>query len=207
MEVVLSMVHPYTYKLQDGNLMLGPVAEFQERDKVLSNVVNHALDRGVQVVCHWLQHPESIEGAIEQVTFSVDPLFAWTKDQRMHHVVTSKYGVPIPDNPPGNISQRSWENLKKYFTTQSKLREVMGNPDMIIFVGGLLEACVTSAMGYHHQYDRRKGQRVAYIPELCVSLDQEQRRMFEGELEKIAIERVNCAEAQRMFMNGNTLGM
>ena len=193
---LLNIIHPYTYKLREGLFVLGSIDEYKERDEKLSAFVTRALKSRARVLHHRRTSPGSMEAGVEDVAFEVDPLFRFFRDGEIDSFATTLYGVPIADERPlsSKITSREWDQLKSLFISYSKLREKIGNPDNVFFIGGVFECCLANAATYfRRQYF--PDTIMYYIPELCVSLNEDLFRETEERLEREKISPLSYNDA------------
>ena len=177
MNTLVNIIHPYTYKLHNDSFIIGPMEEHKERDERVNSFVTKALELRVKVIHHGNKNSKYVDGLIQDVGFECDPLYKFLSDPRLAEVVTTNYGLPIPNEQPQEFPQEMWELFKEYFTSHEQLKETVGEGhDTTFFIGGILEACVTNAACYYHNHFRKAKEKVFFIPELCVSLDEEKRR-------------------------------
>lgn len=193
MGALVNIIHPYTYKLKDDTFIIGPIEENEERDKKVASFVKQALKSGAHVLHHRNEHPRTIDGAMHDVSFHLDPHFKFLAD--LDYVVTTKYGAPLPDKRNGKISADVWNLMEKLYTSHSQLKEKIGTPEIAFFIGGVFENCLVNAAGYHHDHYRPPRQQLFYIPELCVSFDEKLRAEMAGKLSQRNIEPVSCQQA------------
>ena len=171
--MLINIIHPYTYKLVGDTLNMGPVSEYTERDLGVAVVVNTALDKGAKVLLHRYHDGDQFKAMLEQAALALDPLYGFIFDPRITSVVTTPFGTPRPNAKPEPISAETWRAVEKMYTSDSELEQHFIDVNPIIFIGGVLERCVTNIACYAHQKYKKPGQELFYIPELCVSLDRE----------------------------------
>lgn len=196
---LVNIVHPYSYKcaIRDGklNLVYGSIEEFEERDKKSVNFVKIALDLGARILRHEfppkgtpnyaIQH-----GAISSCHIYGDILF----DERIIEVITLDDGNPIPDKKPEEIDNEQWEEFSGLFVSDSKLKELMGNPERTFYIGGYFEACVRN-ISYHQIKNYTPDKEVFCIEELCASTNDKKTREVRDELEGNGIKLISYEEA------------
>lgn len=126
MSTLVNIVHPYVYKMEDGENIIGPSDYFRERDEKVAAFLRAALDEAF--VLHQRQYPEhSPEGMLETAAFEMDPAYRGIFiDKRMMAAVTPLTGIPLPDTRVERISETEWERLSKMFTDHSTLRSLVG---------------------------------------------------------------------------------
>lgn len=171
--MLLNIIHPYTYKLKDNDLHLGAIPEFTVRDMGVAAVVNAALEKKARVLLHKYHNGSEFHAALEQGALNADPLYNILSDPAIITVVTTPFGLPRPDTRPESIAEEIWARAEQIYTPESELKGYFQQVNQIIFIGGILERCVTNIACQAHQNYLKQEQEMFYIPELCVSLDQE----------------------------------
>lgn len=186
MEILVNIVHPYTFKQENEIIIVGPRPEFKSRDTRLDYFVKAALIKKKRVLRHDLGGP-IFETMIGDAALSMDTLTEIMCDKQIHRIRTTPYGTPINDERPEHIPEERWKILTTFFTQDSKYKELIGIPDLTFFIGGALEACLANAMGYHKLNHKRQGERMFYIPELCVCFDESKREEVGRKLKELDI--------------------
>ena len=120
-----------------------------------------------------------ITDSLEIVTLESDPLFAVFFDERVEHIVTTPSGVPIPDNKPEKISPEQWNLLNRFYIAHLALERKIQPHDRQIFIGGVFENCVANAISYYSAFYKQHIERLFYIPDLCVSFDETEKKKTE----------------------------
>ena len=144
-KTVLNIIHPYVYKQNGQNYVMGPIEEFQERDRRISDFVNYAINSGVKVLRHEM-FDDALGKIMREIGLSVDNSFKFLFDDRVKIFNTPRSGVPIPDEKPEKVTLEQWKFLREIFISESCLkREVVNGKN--IFIGGMLECCVSNCMG------------------------------------------------------------
>jgi hypothetical protein len=179
MSSLVNIIHPYTFKLVEDTLQMGPCKEFRERDASLSGFILAALDAGAKVLHHRHEHPKTFRGHMCDAAFYFDPLFEFLFDARIGSVVTTQAGIPMPDDKIKCVSEDEWNALSDVYTSKSKLGSIVDGHGDVFFVGGVLENCLANAAFYFNKFYRREGQGMFYIPELCVTFVAEERKRCE----------------------------
>lgn len=166
--MLLNIIHPHTFKGEGDTSIIGPSEVNHERDIKISNFVKNAMDQGNKVVSHKYRSL-SVVDHLANLALELDPIYDFLSDDRIVNVCSTIYGTPLPDEKPEDISDDIWELLEEvYISSVSLGKEVQGQGD-VVFIGGLLERCVANAAGYFDDHYRTPGQRLFYVPELCVS--------------------------------------
>jgi hypothetical protein len=195
MSGLVNIIHPYTFKLIEDTLQLGPCEEFKERDANLAGFVLAALDAGAKVLHHRHEHPTTFQGHLCDAAFHFDPLFEFLFDARIGSVVTTQSGIPMPDNRVEGVTEEDWKTLSEIYTSQSKLGSMVRDCGDVFFVGGVFENCLANAAFYFNKFYRREGQGMFYIPDLCVTFVAERKKDCEDILAKNGISGVSVQYA------------
>jgi len=143
--MTLNVVHPYIYRLQGEDLVMGEIPEFTQRDIKIGNLVKTFLDSNRKVIWHQ-EFVSHIQSLVSEVAVVSDSQLGVLGDSRVIHVSTDIQGVPFSD---------SYLEIK----------------ENCYFIGGLFEACLANLMGVHYSLRGPSGKGIFYIPELCVSRD------------------------------------
>ena len=196
MNTLVNIIHPYVFKVEEGIPRIGPIEEFRERDEKLAYFLKTALEKEVKVLHQRDKHPETIEGGFGNVAFRFDPVYPFLFHPSVEVAVTLK-GFPILNAKPKEVPPDVWRDFKKYYTSNRELKKKVGDPKVTLFIGGFLERCLANAMLYHNDNFRKQGQQVVYVPELCVSLDEEEKRVIEPKFHDRKILPVSYDEALR----------
>src|SRR3989338_3623999 len=195
--MLLNIIHPYTYKQLDDTLHLGPVPEYAQRDLGVAALVTAVLNLGEKVIWHRFNSGSTFKMMLEDSALSLDPLYNFMFDDRIKTVVTTPFGTPRPDIKPANIPEQAWKIIERTYTSDSELRDLHHAADPILFIGGFLECCLTNiACHVHDKYtkENKPPQRSFYIPELCVSGNQDQ-------LEKVTLPQFKKRDIQALSMD------
>ena len=201
MSMLINIIHPYVFKLKGDTLHGGPIEEFRERDEKISKLVSNALNKGVKVLHHRAQHPESLHGFLQDTTFESDPLFKFLFDDRISHVVTLDYGVPLPDVKPRDIKDKEWRSLSEFYTSHSELKSKVEKSNPCLFIGGVLENCLANASKYFRENFFDDETAIYYVPNVCVSLDKDLLDKVEPKLRKANIFPLNYDDALSLISN------
>src|SRR3989344_6326115 len=183
MTYTLHIIHPYTYKLDGDTFVVGPRKETHERDTQVATFVGRALKSGAEVIHHQNKSSRFLEGVIQDGMFQFDPLFDFLNDPKISSVVTSPFGIPLPNEKPVGCSDETWKAAQQAYTSHSQFQQELRNPSVSFLIGGVLEACVSNFALYYHQHYRRTGEKMFYLPSLCVSFDTMTRRERERALQ------------------------
>lgn len=171
--MLLNIIHPYTYKLKDDTIQIGPCPEYEARDRAVTQFVQKMLDLDSKVLLHLRYDGNKMHHILEEVALHVDPLYKIFLDERIEQVVTTGYGVPLPDQRLEKLSDEQWGSVQNIYTSNAQLQAKMSGHKEVLFMGGILENCITNMASYFHAKYRVEGQDVRYIPELSVSRDEE----------------------------------
>ena len=133
MTSLINIVHPYIYKANGVEMVAGDLPQFAERDKKVSTFVNSALDKGITVIHHRHVPQNTLLGLMQYSVFAFDPKFKFLNDKRLKTAVTTIYGVPITKDRPIEIKEKDWIAFSKLYTSDSKLRSMIGSPEVTFF--------------------------------------------------------------------------
>ncbi|GEM_PF-2403493 len=196
MQTLLHVVHPYTFKLEEENVLtLGSIPQFQERDELIGRFLREALDARVRVLCYNDRPFNTLMGAFIKVTFEQDPNYKHLLDPSVDVVVTTHYGTPIMTKKPDKLTAEQWRDICNTYTSHSTLQTKIGEASIHIFFGGLIEACVANTLGYHLQHFHKSGTRVCYVPEFCVSFSTKRREKCQQRFEELGIATLSSQDA------------
>jgi len=191
---VLNIVHPYTYKQIGENCIMGPVEKYHERDKKVSTFVNSALDSGVRVLWHKM-YDDNINQMMREASLHFDPLFSFLFDSRIKSFNTPKSGVPIPDTKQGKLTDEQLQMLKKIFVSSSGLKEIVNPAKNLLFIGGMLECCVSNCIGFFANNYMPNERKLLYVPELCVIHDRAYWKEIKPKLDDLNATPISYSEA------------
>ena len=169
--MLLNIIHPYTYKFNGDTLDIGPCPEFRERDEKVRNFIRKSFDVGANVILHNYSEGSCIGDGLRDAAFLTDPLFDFLFDERIKEVKTTIHGLPRFDKKPKGFPRREWEIFSKIYISHLEFSKLIGREKNVFFIGGVLENCVANIMNYFYENHIRNGERLFYIPELCVSVD------------------------------------
>lgn len=200
MTILLNVVHPYTYHLDGDTLVIGGKPEWDERDKKVGSFIQKTLDSDQRVLMHGRVPRNTLNYGLEMVTFRVSGHYDVLFDDRLEYVVTTPGGIPIHDERPEKISVADWNAvLECGFVMHSELADKMQHPDVQLFIGGALEACVANIAVYAARFYRHAGQRVCCVEDLCVSFNSEHVAETKARFVKNNVELINSDEAGMLF--------
>jgi len=166
--MLLNIIHPYTYKVNEETVEIGPRKEFEERDRKVASFVSRVLDSNNKVLLHRNYDGSFADYLMKEASLILDPIYEILSDPRIDCVTTCSKGVPLKDDKPKSVSDEEWAHIGEILSKHSELEQKMDDDGPIVFIGGVLERCVSNATHYYNEYIR-SNQRVIYIPELCVS--------------------------------------
>ena len=186
MKALIHLVHPYVYKLQGNEFIIGPIQEYFQRDRNVTHFLSSALDKGHQVLHHRNHHPHSFNGALQDVSFRMDKLYsAVLFNPRIDLVTTSSLGTPFPDERPKEIPLERWNAYLANFSTDSQFKEKLRPRETTFFIGGCLDACLANAISYYTLHHRGTSEPLFYVPELCVVWNQSKLKEVERKLQDL----------------------
>lgn len=133
------------------------------------------------------------------VSLKLDPIYDFLFDSRIDIVTTTPSGIPIPDKILESIDQDLWNYFREIYTSHSGLEQKIGNPRLVIFIGGILENCIVNAAAYFHQHYKTPGQQLFYIPELCVSFDEKLLAEMRSQLDEREINPIKYEDALNLL--------
>ena len=201
--MLLNIIHPYTFKIRSnvkGNtLVIGPVKDFKERDEKVSKLIKQVIDSDNRALVQMYHGGNPMEFSMQEAALLADPLYEQVLS--LSNAVTTPYGVPIPDKKPENADETTWAYLQKIYSTHSELKEKVGHPDSALFIGGAMEACLYNGLIYYNEHFRN-GEKVFYVPELSVCLNQNQFEELKPNLDKLKILALSFEEAMELAGKG-----
>ena len=129
MNILLNVVHPYTYRLAGSTLFIGGKPEWDVRDKKVAEFIKQTFAYGGRVIYHRAHPADSLDGAMQDFAFADSPLEKFYSDARVEMIVTLPTGCPRVDVRPEKIPKDRWEAYKDYFVSHSELKKIVGKPD------------------------------------------------------------------------------
>lgn len=211
MKTLLNVVHPYTFKLinkPDGLcLVVGENNEgpYRERDRKVASFMRQVLDTHGKIIVHNAVSPSFMETIFQAMTFQDDSLYSETlSDENVLIIQTAPNGAPILDEPKklDEESVKAWEWCRNRMRTHCEIKYSTGNPDIVFFIGGALEACLGSFAAYHADNYSHEGQRLFYVPELSASFDEKAAESMKLELSKRNVDPISYWDAMRVLREG-----
>lgn len=195
--MLVNIIHPYTYKIEGDTPKIGPINKFKSRDSKVSNFVKIALENGAKILNHesWDYKRDGFDRLLTKIALETDPLFEILFDDRVDCITTMANGLPIVDERPEELEEHIWDYLKSFYISHSELKDKIENMKTIMFIGGYLENCLAKVSLYFHRNYRSNGQRILYVPEVCVSIDKEKFKEVKQKLEDAEIEEISYDEA------------
>lgn len=191
--MLLNIIHPHTYKLREETLIIGPIEEFEERDRKVAFFINQVLDSKNKVLLHKEYDGSFVNFIMKEASLNCDPAYKILSDPRIDCVTTGTNGVPLKDNKPEGLSDKEWAQIGEIYSKHSELEQKMADDGPIVFIGGILERCLTNAALYYNEFIR-SNQSVVYIPELCVSIDREELKVIRKRFEATSIEEIDYSD-------------
>ncbi len=204
---LVNVIHPYTYKLKGDSLVLGPISEYEERDKQIYTFLSQAQEMGTTIVHQRDMPARSFRGMVIDLAFLADPFYNILLDAASTVTITP-LGLPLPDRRKKGLPIEQWKEVKQIYTSHSQLERVMRTvparktADYTFFIGDVLENCVANAVQYFHQFYRGQQEQVYYVPELCVSLDEKLRSAVELRLRENKIKTCTVEQALQLLGKG-----
>ncbi len=169
--MLVNIIHPYVFKLQGDSLGIGPVEEYHERDVKLNRFITTALEAQVNVLHHQYHDGNFLTPIMQSLAFETDPLYSFLQDPRIKTITTLPFGTPPPPIKPEKVPEDVWTEIHQTWSSYEEVKEKIGAPSTVLFIGGALEACIGGFIQYFDKYYRKPNQKVAYVPELCVTID------------------------------------
>ncbi len=199
MTYAVHIIHPYTYKLEGDTFVAGPSEKDHARDSQVAAFVGRALESSAQVIHHRNKSSRFLDGILQDTMFQYDPLFDFLRDQRLSSVVTSPFGIPLPDEKPAGCTDELWKAAQEVYSSHSQFQRELKERSACILIGGVLEACVSNFALYYHQHYRQEGEGIVYIPALCVSFNTMTKREREKALQGVSIKPLSYQRALQML--------
>ena len=147
---VVHVIHPVTYsqRIVDGKstLVIGPPEGVGERDAQIETLLRKAMDSGGKVIYHRDKYLQDFVGGMHDLTLSFNPHLKILLAKGVSQIVTTKYGLPIPESIPEEVE--GYKEYMRYYTSVSGLERLMGLNSRGIVIGGFLECCVRNFIGF-----------------------------------------------------------
>ena len=203
MSNLVNIVHPYSYKCNviDGklNLVCGFIEEFKERDKKVVNFVKTALDSGVRILRHEFHPKGTLDYIIQHGTIPLCPIYGDILfDEKIIEVITLYNGNPRSNKKPEEMDDGKWEEFSELFVSDSKLKELMKNPQRTFYIGGFFEACVKN-MAYHQIKNYTPEGEIFCVEELCASTNDDKTQEVRDGLKDDGIKVIGYEEAMELL--------
>lgn len=200
---LVNIVHPYSYKCvqrKEGlTLVGGVIKEFRERDENVAKFVRTALDLDIRVFRYDFPPKGTFESAMQNGVVSLCPIYGKLLfDERIIGFDTLDNGKPIIDEKPEEMDEETWNKFKGLFISDSKLKELMGNPKRTFYIGGFFETCVKN-MAHHQIKNYTPDKEVFCIEELCASINDEKTQEVRDGLREDGIKLISYEEALRLL--------
>lgn len=196
---MLHIVHPYSFKISENRIMVGPSKVYKERDSKISSFIREVIQENAPVLVHRMRETDASRYFMNQLALMGDPLYNFLFEQKTIHTLTG--GIPIPDEKPLNLTEEEWEVINANVISHSQLKEIVEGSKHSVFIGGVLECCVANAMAYFNAH--YLGGKLSYIPECCVSLDSKYFKIqTEPRLQKRGIYPVSPKKALELLKSG-----
>jgi len=184
MKSSIHVVHPLMFKANGNKAHIGPVDEFEERDRRIQQLITGALDKGISTFYYRSNPEESIQGLMEDTILFADPLYSWIVDERLIPLVITDRGIPLPDERPERVPIDSWVRLSSIYTRAVDYKKAVGGFDNAFFIGGMLEACLANAMVYYDLRCRQSHENMYCIEDLSVFVEEENARVMKRDILK-----------------------
>jgi len=198
---MLHVVHPYIYKWRAESLVVGPVKEYAERDKKLSDFVKGAIELSYPIVCFERSRAiNPINSIFERVALESDDLFEPLFDPHITWIGTDSYGLPIRDQKPVDMSEEVWQAITETTITNSQYSRKISNLKEVIVCGGEYSRCERNFMEYIDAFHSGITERF-YIPELSVIIGQDLAEETTRVLRGIGFRPVSCEQAWEIIAN------
>lgn len=183
---VLNIIHPYTFHMKGDSLIIGGCEEFSQRDERISEFIRQCLDKDVKTVCHFMKNAHPFQHIAAVASLKSDPNYSFLLEKGVKKVYTTGRGIPIPDEKPPDINDKSWDWFQKRLTSNKQFSRRIGKSKNLVFIGGVLESCIANIAHYCSKNYSEKKLQMGYIPEFCVSLDQQALKEIFPEFEKMS---------------------
>ena len=190
---IIHVIHPTTYFFHNGRIVLERSNELEQRDIQIDSLVRKVINSGGKVIHHRDKHRDDALVHFGNIMFSSNPHLKILLEERITKIVTTHYGLPIPNDLPSDFKDR--ELFMRYYTSVDGFREAIGTPSRNIIIGGLLECCVRNFIGF--MLFNYSDFPIYCVEDLCVSEDQVKRRAAIREFEKHGVEVISYEEVMR----------
>lgn len=171
MRTAVHVVHPYTYKLRDGMLVGGPIAEYADRDSALAEFMDAALDSADLYIFDHVP-PRTLDSIVVRMAFIEDEHFSFLKHPAATRLLTLPNGVPVPAEKPEHMPLEHWKQVTELYPSVDAIGAALKPAEQVIIIGGDLGACVANwAEFYARTY--REDEEVVIVPELAAVIQAE----------------------------------
>ena len=189
---MLHIIHPYIYKLKGDSLTIGPIEDYTDRDRKLSDFVGKAIKSSYPIMCH--ERSKSLGSMFEGIALKCDDLFEPLFDSHVSWIGTDTHGLPIQNKKPSDMSDETWREITETTITHNQFSKKMGNPNEVIVCGGEYNRCERNFMKYIDTFHTNIKKRF-YIPELSVIIDKDLVEDTTNELEKMRFKQLSYEQA------------
>ena len=198
METLINIIHPDMYRstLAEDN---------EERDRKIARFLRNSLENGAKIfnynqVANGLIHAGFISEGMRCDIFFGEIL----ADERTEHFYTFKNGLPLKDKKPEEMDENIWKYLSNEMINCSRLTEKISSvhPSQTFFIGGFLEFCLVN-FAHHYSANIASGEKMYVVPELCVSIKEDEAKKAREILESEKIKFIGYEEALKLVNNNS----
>ncbi len=190
----------------DGYIIGEPTKpEEKERNRKIGTFLRRALDSGVDVIKYRFPKFNPIEILTIDLPFDMSKDMKVVLDERVKSIMTTQWGVPLPDEKQKNMPEEVWEELRRLVVTGEGMRKVVDPNSIPIFLGGFYEFCLTNAIGYYARVLRTEGKPIYCLKDLSVVRgDEKVLKLAEGVLSGISGLEFICFEDAMELVTSST---
>jgi|SRR3989344_774460 len=208
MAALINIIHPDTYKAvkREGKLTLivGDEEILNERNEKVLNFVDYSLRYGSNILLHQMFSSDSLKTELRDSAVYLDKkLCKLIKDERVKKIRTLDGGVPLQDEKPDYAPKEIWDYVNGRVITDSGFKKLVGNPRQTFFIGGFFEFCLMNFADYYAK-NIANGENMYVVPELCVSIKEDESEKARGILENEGINFVSYKEALELICHNNS---
>jgi hypothetical protein len=195
---LISIVHPYVWKIHDKIFISGIIEENRERDGKISDFLRKSLDSGIKVLRYEDASRDPISKCLEMGSFAEPPFNSIVYDERITEIRATSSSLPIKDTKPENISEENWKIANEMCISHSRLKEIIGTPDRTFYIGGYLDYCLMTAAAYQRDFCNSNGE-IFVVEDFCPAYRQNGIEKAMAEFSKRKIKLVNHEDASKIL--------
>lgn len=161
-DMLLHIVHPMMYLMPTPSYPNEP-SRTERNAKVRSFAERFEDD----LLVHYMNTDDlSLSFMMQECSLRMTEEFSYLTNGE--EIWTAQNGLPYPSTRPEGMEQKDWDYSLQFFSTEEEVLSLTKEIDDHLFIGGVLENCVSQAMGYFRYRVAPQGS-IHYVPDLCVS--------------------------------------